>query len=551
MPVPSRISALSPLKKRLLATGCGAASTLAMPPLLLWPLLFITLPLLVFLLDDGLQNQQRAASKPLFSKCINAAITGWCFGTGFFIFSLYWIGASFLVEADKFAILMPLAVILLPAALALFYALGFALAAPFWSAGPERVLTLAIVCYLADIARSTLFTGLPWSLLGHSLTSNDIIMQSMSLYGLYGLTPVAVLIFASPAALWVGDATRQAQRNKSALALIATSAAALVGLYGFGTWRLTSLGPTDYVPNLTLFLVHPNVPQKEKVTPELRPKAFERALELTATIKSESDAAPDGSPMQRLIIWPETAIPFALNRAELFKDHLLTVLKKGDQLITGGFWLEQKPEPLPKGAPPYKVFNSLFVFDDKASITARYDKHHLVPFGEYLPFPSLLSAIGLEALVRMRGGFTSGNPPVPLVVQEAPPFLPFICYEAIFPITDQQTQNQAKWILNISNDAWFGRTAGPYQHQHYIKLRALETGLPVIRVVNNGMTAVFDGLGRKIHQTELGAKGVLKSRLPKAVKPFHSKLPAPLTFLLHLAIIFLTISTMKNFDKSS
>lgn len=546
---PRRLKALPVGRQRLFACLLGVLATTAMPPLFLWPLLWLVFPCLVWLLDAAISPYRAAAPSTWATQprtLWRAALLGWCFGFGYFTASLYWIGASFLVEAEKFAILMPLAVIVLPSGLALFYAVAFALSACLWTKGPHRILTLSVTIAMAEIARSYLLTGLPWNLVGHSLTSNEWIMQSVSLYGLFGLSGLALIIFASPAALL--DATQQnfTKPSRQASLLLVIALASLAGLYSFGAWRLSTAGPTKFVKDLDILLVHPSVPQREKVNPALRAKAFERVLNLTRSAAQINQATSERT--ARLIIWPETAIPFAINGASVLKDQLGQFLKPGDELITGAFRLVHKPQATHEAQNPFDVYNSLYVINRTGAITASYDKHHLVPFGEYLPWSGLLEAIGLEALVRLRGGFTSGRPPVPITLNEAPPFLPFICYEAIFPITDNQKILDAKWILNISNDGWFGKTAGPYQHHHLVRLRSLETGLPMIRVVNNGISGVFDGLGREVKNAGFGKNGVTLSQLPQPVTMPISSAMAKWVAFLHFVLTFLSLSIMNIFD---
>lgn len=541
-----RIGASSPFHKALIAFLAGIVSTLAMPPLFLWPVLFITLTLLVRLLD--LVNEGRevnSTSRTLW----RAALIGWSFGFGYFLSGLYWIGASFLVEAEKFALLMPVAVLLLTAALACFYAVPLGLAALVWTKGPLRIITFAAALLLADAARSYLFTGLPWNLLGHSLTGSEALRQAITLYGLIPLTAIAALCFAAPAALFSSKAKGGVHAAPATIMLLAISLLTLGGLYGFGAWRLGAAGETKYNRSVELLLIAPNVPQKEKVTPALRPKAFERMITLTE--KELQTKGPEAGPGKtRIIIWPETAIPYAMNQKAPIIERLSPLLTPGTLLITGGFWLEKKEQPAHEAdRRDYKLYNSLFVLNQKGEITARYDKHHLVPFGEYLPYPELLSAIGLEALVRLRGGFNAGPPPAPMPLAGAPAFLPYICYEAIFPLNSPKKTKAAAWILNISNDAWFGRTAGPHQHNHLAGLRAVETGLPVIRVVNNGITSVYDGYGRLVNQTTIGQTGAIHTALPSPASPPFPAFPAHLLIFLHLIIIYALISVMNYFDR--
>ena len=539
------IASLSKVKKFGLSVLCGALSTLAMPPLFLWPVLFLTLPIMVRLIDTAVDNFSLTRTHNFKQdRRFIAALYGFGFGFGYFFFSLYWIGSSFLVEAEKFAWALPFALSLLPSGLGLFYSLGFALCAWRWPKGPERLIVFALAMFLADWLRGHVFTGFPWNLLGHSLTGNEAMMQSVNVFGLYGLTAIACLIFASPASLYCRQQHKNCKPTKwSGYAPVLLALASLPAIYLSGQARLSHYGPTKYVPNLDLILVQPNIPQIEKVDPNLRFKAFQKTLSLTENNINNSQN-------NKLIIWPETAVPYALNKSTVLQNKLASLLSPSDQLITGAFRVENKDQNPNGKNRSLKVYNSLYVLNSKGQITARYDKHHLVPFGEYLPFPTLFRAIGFEALVRLRGGFAKGQKPSALPLIKAPPFLPFICYEAIFPSTFSHHKSQPKWLLNISNDGWFGQTAGPYQHAHMVRLRTIETGLPMVRVVNGGITVVFDGLGRTMIKSRLNQTKLMATKLPKLIPMDKTEFMRYLTTILIIGCSYVLISIMKFFDKT-
>ncbi len=538
------IKSLSKAKRFGLSVLCGAISTLAMPPLFLWPILFLTLPIMVRLIDIAVDNFTPTQTHSFkHDKSLKAALYGFGFGFGYFFFSLYWIGSSFLVEADKFAWALPFAVTILPAGLSLFYSLAFAVCAWVCPKGPERLIIFALAMFAADWLRGHILTGFPWNLLGHSLTGNEAMMQSVSFFGLYGLTAIACLIFASPASLYCRQQKQYSIWAKGSgfgpvlIALLSLPAIALLGQA-----RLSHYGPTQFVTNLELILVQPNIPQVEKVNPNLRLTAFQKTFDLTAkNIKNGKN--------NKLIIWPETAVPYALNKSPVLKNKLASLLSPSDQLITGAFRVVDENQNSKEKQQSLEVYNSLYVLNNKGHITARYDKHHLVPFGEYLPFPGLLKAIGFKALVRLRGGFTKGQKPYALSLKNTPHFFPFICYEAIFPDKTDHQMTQAKWFLNISNDGWFGQTVGPYQHAHMVRLRTLETGLPMVRVVNGGITAVFDGLGRIQIKSRLNEAKFITTKLPQAIHMEKTSFNRFLTTILIIICSYTLISMMKFFDK--
>ncbi len=534
------MSELSNRKKYLIAFLLGIFSTLAMPPVSFWPILFITFPILIWLID-GVKFSQRntvGTRKQIF-------LIGWSFGFGYFLVSLYWLGSSFLVEPEKFAWALPFAVTLLPAFLALFYAVPLAASYMFWTKGPERLLTFSLVIFIADLLRSYLFTGFPWNLIGHSLTGQLELMQSVSIFGLLGLSAIAALIFSTPALLAhpLGkqeDKQKQSHKNSFSKALpLAFSVCVIVSLYGYGAHRINKEGSTKFIEGIELVLVQPNISQKDKVDLKKRPAALLTTIELTETLPPLDQAKNQ----QRLIIWPETAIPFALNRSPTILKRLDEMLAEGSTLISGAFHVENSEDKT--GGNSYKVFNSLFVVNDQGEIENLYDKNHLVPFGEYLPFPQLFKAIGLSAIADERGGFKTGPEPSPVQLKNAPSFLPSICYEAIFPLSSTTGAKGAKWLLNISNDGWFGNTVGPHQHLHQVRLRALETGLPMIRSVNGGVSAVFDGIGRIVKKTALNKKAIIVSAIPEKSKISIFPFPKELFSFLILLIFGVLISTEK------
>lgn len=538
------IASLSKAKKFGLSILCGALSTLAMPPLFLWPVLFLTLPIMVRLIDTAVDNfPSETSNNSKQNRGVIAALYGFGFGFGYFFFSLYWIGSSFLVEAEKFAWALPFAVTILPAGLSLFYSLAFALCAWSWPKGSERLIVFALAMFAADWLRGHILTGFPWNLLGHSLTGNEAMMQSVSFFGLYGLTAIACLIFASPVCLYCRAQNQYSLWvKKSGYVPVLIAVLSLPALALLGQARLSHHGPTQYVPNLDLILVQPNIPQIEKVSSDLRIKAFEKTFAFTQkNINNNKN--------NRLIIWPETAVPYALNKSTVLKNKLASLLSPTDQLITGAYRVENEKQNGGEQEQSLQVYNSLYVLNNKGKITSWYNKHHLVPFGEYLPFPNLLKVIGLEVLVRLRGGFTKGQKPSLMPLDNAPPFLPYICYEAIFPDQINPQKEQAKWLLNISNDGWFGQTAGPYQHAHMVRLRTLESGLPMVRVVNGGITAVFDGLGRTLINTRLNKKELITTKLPKTINLDQTAFMRFLTTFFIVMCCYLLISTMKFFDK--
>lgn len=517
------IAGLPGWPRPLAAFAAGALSVLALAPFFLWYVLFATLTVLVWLIDGACAGEERAGR-----RARAAAQVGWFFGFGYLIAGLYWIGHSFLVEAEVFAWLLPLPVLGLPAALAFFYAAGTALAGILWRPGLARLFALTLGLSLAEIARGHLFTGLPWNTLGYAVTANDAMMQWASLFGVYGLSFLAVAIFAAPAAIIEPGRRLALSGRLYALAMLCIFA----GGWAWGAYRLQNAEEGD-VAGVNLRIVQPNIPQREKWVPENAPHVFRTYLDVSRT-------GPDGKgkPLDGIthVVWPESALPFLLADSTEALAAIAALLPDGTWLITGQARAEDVTGPDGQLA-GRDVYNSIFVMNDRAQITDIYDKLHLVPFGEYLPFQSALEAMGLEQLTRVRGGFTPGSGRRYVETPSIPPFVPLICYEVLFPHDIRPDGARPQWLLNVTNDAWFGDSIGPYQHLHQARVRAVEQGLPLIRAANTGMSAVMDGYGRIVAALALGEQGVIDAQLPRAL-PGTFFLRAGYGLEIVLALIF-------------
>jgi apolipoprotein N-acyltransferase len=492
----------------------GAVSVAGFAPFHLWPLLFVTLPAFIWMLD-GIAAPEPAETARWKTQWRRAAVAGWWFGFGYFFAGLYWLGFAFFVEADKFAILAPLGVAAFPAALAIFPALATSIAILLWRPGVSRIFAFTITFFAADWLRGHILTGFPWNLWGYALAGNDALAQSASLFGIYGLTLLTLLIAASPAAL-AGSRARERSRGWLLPVLC-------VILLGAGwSWGAVRLGgaTAETVEGVRLRIVQGNIPQADKWKPEHREWIFDRLLTLSRTAAG-SDAEPE-SPTH--IIWPETAVPvlFMLNESihsEDVRSALARLIAPGATMILGA----ERVEGTKRDDGRYnidRVYNSLFMLGAQARPAGIYDKVHLVPFGEYLPFEETLTALGVTQLTHVNTGFASGDSKPLMTAGNAPPFMPLICYEAIFPgwVAGSEGGRPA-WLLNLTNDAWFGTSTGPYQHLHQTRLRAIEEGLPLIRSANTGISAVIDPYGRIARKIPLNEMGVIDYGLPVAISP--------------------------------
>jgi apolipoprotein N-acyltransferase len=500
------IQSLSGWRRRGVLTLAGAVSVLAMAPFFAWPVLFVTLPILVWQIDAsqrvvGTAGELRWRHRP----AMRAASAGWWFGFGYFFAGLFWIGEAFLVEADKFAILIPFAVTLMPAGLALFWASAAGVAALTWAPGWSRIATLALTLSAAEWLRGHVLTGFPWNVLGYALTWPLPLMQTAAFLGIYGLTLVAVPVFVAPAVLWADGGKRRSWGGIAAAAVIGLLVVA-------GAFRLASDDPPAD-GNVRIRVVQPSVPQREKWRPENQSRIFRDHLDLSV---QSSSGAVDGASGVALIVWPEAAMPFLpLNTPDAL-EAIGRMLPQGAHLAAGALRVEAPPS----GRTRRRIFNSFMIFGQEGHLAGLYDKIHLVPFGEYLPFQSALESIGLEQLTRIRGGFDIGVTPRPVLkVAGLPSIGPLICYEAIFPAAVIQGSERPKVLVNVTNDGWFGQTTGPHQHLHQARVRAVEEGLPVIRAANNGISAVIDARGRVLGSLGLDVRGSIDSTLPSAIAP--------------------------------
>jgi apolipoprotein N-acyltransferase len=485
-------------RRAAIALVAGAASTLAMAPFNAWPVLFVTFPIVVWLIDGA--GAGRAGGVPA------AAWTGWWFGLGYFVVGLYWIGEAFLVDAETFAWLMPFAVLGLPAYLALFTAFGFALARLLWTRDATRILALAISLTVSEWLRSEVLTGFPWNAFGYALTEPLALAQTASLIGLWGMTFLAVAIFASPAVLIDGTS-----RGRKPWIAPAAAVSVLVAMGVFGAVRL-SREPTRMLSKVHLRIMQPNLQQDVKFNYSAKAEVMQKYLTL-----SDRSTGPQSTGVRdaTVLIWPESAFPFFLTREADAMAEIAALLPKGTVLITGSV----RAPDVPPGTRITRAYNSIYVIDHDGNVRSVYDKLHLVPFGEYLPFQDWMERLGFEQLTKVQGGFIPGTVRHSMEIPNAPRALPLICYEAIFPDTVANRDDRPGWIINVTNDGWFGISTGPHQHLQQARVRAIEQGLPVVRAANTGISAVIDPLGRIVARLGLGIEGVLDSTLPSANPP--------------------------------
>jgi apolipoprotein N-acyltransferase len=500
-------------RRYLYAVLMGALAAAALPPVDLTPLLLVSFTSLIWLSDAGTRRG-------------DAFFLGWCFGFGFFVAGLYWIGAALFVDIAAFWWLLPFAVLGVPAGLAVFT--GAALLAAnearraFHLSGTARVLAVAIAWCVMEWLRGHILTGFPWNLIGYAWSGafpgSDAMLQMTALTGIYGLSLITVTAASLPARL-ADHGGRRGMALTAAILLIA------VPMIGGGTRLLVA--SDAMLPGIAIRLVQPSIPEVLKNDPSETVNNLRRLLALS----TEASQVPIAA-----VVWPEAAAPPFLERDADLRKTLALAMPSGALLITGDVRTDFAP------AKPSHIWNSLLVIGASGDVVASYDKSHLVPFGEYVPLRNVLP---LRKIAPGSVDFTAGSGPRTLTLPGLPAVAPLVCYEAIFPSAIVQPGKRPGWILNITNDAWYGVTSGPFQHFAIARVRAVEEGLPLLRDANNGITGAIDPYGRVLSRLDLDAIGVLDTPLPAALASTLYSRIGDLGFLVLLLIetafsVFLT-----------
>ena len=473
------IRGLTGWRRFVLALLAGAVSALAFAPVNFFPALLLGFAILVLLLDGAEQSPHP------FRK---AAVAGWAFAFGQYLVGWHWIGYAFMVDPSAHLWQMPFAILILCAGLALYAGIASALAMVLWQDGPARLFVFAILYAIGEWVRGHALTGFPWNLPAYGWGASWALMQSAALFGAYGLSFLTILLGASLAEFFT---LRRALRVPVALLVL------YAGLWGWGALRLADT-PAANVPGVTMRLVQPDVPQNEKYVRRYVMRNWQRLLDLSNAPGRVSH-----------IIWPEAATPFLLGRSVVALDEIAKLTADGRSLITGS------ARAVP-GVSDVAYYNSLYIFGPGGRREGVYDKFHLVPFGEYVPFEDTLRHIGITKLTEGQGGFSSGPGPRLYKIAGAPAVTPLICYEIIFPgaVT---TGQRPGWLVNVTDDSWFGPWAGPLQQLLIARVRAIEEGLPVARAANTGISAMIDPMGRIAAALDLGRMGVVDASLPAAL----------------------------------
>jgi apolipoprotein N-acyltransferase len=448
----------------------GALAALAMPPLYWLPLAVLGIVVFVWL--------WQTAPGP-----VSALLRGWVWGIGHFAVGSYWIVEAFFVPpADYAALGVPIVAGL---AVLLGFFPGLTAGVTRWLVGRwpalggryRRLILLAIAWTVGEWLRGHLFTGYAWNPLGHVWAFATPLLQSAALFGVYGLGTLTFLVLAAPTAGWRAS----------------IAALAVLGIAGFAG-QATMTTASDDGPLVRI--VQPNVAQAEKGRPENRARQLAELVELSRR---------PGFDRLSAVVWPETAPPVIVEPGSPALAIMARAVPPGGYLLAGAARAEGRSDD--------GVWNSLLVIDGTGAIVAHYDKVHLVPLGEYIPFHRQLAPV--SGFIG-RGSFEEGEARVTLAPPGLPPFSPVICYEVIFPGAVTGPGARPLWLLNVTNDAWFGLSTGPRQHLVSARLRAVEEGLPMIRSANTGVSAVIDAYGRVLASLDMQQQGIIDHRIPPA-----------------------------------
>jgi apolipoprotein N-acyltransferase len=512
---------LSGLAATFVAMLLGAIAALGFAPFHFTPALVISLTGIVWMTDGARLKEKWGRS---------TFLRGWAFGYGFFLISMYWTVSPFLVDPAQHAAYIWMPLVLLPGGMALIWGAGFSLAGAFWSASPSRVFIFAVFMALAELLRGHLFGGFPWNLFGTTWTPGGALSQAASLGGVYWLTLLTLFACAAPAAL---VDTRDV-RGVIGRGFPVTMA---VIIAGFGwAWGAQRIASPSQMTGQHVVLMDPGVPQAEKYN-----GAADQLLRRYLTFLETVDGSDDD-----IIIWPEGALPFYLLTNTYAIDTISSYLGNRTLIVGATRRGLDEEETL--------YFNSLAVLDaenGQSELIALYDKHRLVPFGELaaadiIPFGHAMAGLLPDAMQQLASsGLDPGTEPTVLFPRGMPPFVALICYEGLFPEITRNARpqrDQARWIVTISNDAWFGRGLGPAQHYAQNRYRAIESGLPMARVASRGATAMIDGFGRETaHGQRMPGdpqgwvSSVVRAPLPEPAPPTGYQRFGPALFWLTLA----------------
>jgi apolipoprotein N-acyltransferase len=467
----------------LICTLLGALNALAMPPLYCAPILLITFPIFVRVLDKSLTT-------------FRAFLKTFIFYFAFHVVGLYWISAALFVDIANNWWVLPFALSGLPALMAFYPAIAVAIWQRMAWQGSARLVALITLLALTEWIRGWAFTGFPWNAWGYTWVAYEPVIQSVALFGVYGLSLITLIAACIPLFF-----TRNYNDRFSRMFCLCFGLF-LIGMIAWGEGRLNTPMPKQTSPYIVR-IVQPNIKQSVKWDPAIR---AENERKLWIHTAQPALATP------HMVVWPETAITLVdtmdVRRLEV---SLQELMPRNTTLAAGIMEVEEDPQTGTR-----RFFNRLSFYQASGQRMATYDKSHLVPFGEFLPFQNLWP---VRPVAFKNGSMTRGRGVETLSMNDIPSISPLICYEVLFPGASALNDPRPEWILNITNDAWYGNTTGPYQHLAITRTRAIEEGLPVIRAANTGISAAIDPFGRVLQSLPLNSEGIIDQPLPASLKP--------------------------------
>ncbi len=482
------------------ALMAGLLASLSVAPVHGWPVLLVSLSVLVFLVDAT-----RHATRPV----MDGALIGWLFGVGLCLPAYTWVANPFYVEAEKYAFLAPVAMFGMAALMALFVCFSIAVATRFWAHNWTRAVVLGAAWSAGELLRGYILTGFPWNLIVYSWTDQLAFVQLASVVGPYGLGLIFVVLCALPAVAIkpFADGTPPSATtpvlDRQPVRVLGAVIGGFVFVFAFGVLRVPMATPVADPDRTIVRVINPNVEQRLKFLPNGETRLFEQAVGLGQTA---ADSSVD------IIVWPEATTSFDLSSSPVAMQYIGDMLGEDQVLLAGSSRVVFDP------VDRRRFHNSLQVYDTNGALKDIYDKSHLVPFGEYVPIKWFFNTIGFEQLTRARGALTPGEGLRTLALEGAPSFSPLICYEAIFPghvVGDRRPD----FLLNVSDDSWFGKAWGPRQHFVSARMRTIEEGLPMVRSANQGVTAVIDPYGRIVRKLEPDEEGGITEAVPRPLSP--------------------------------
>lgn len=512
-------------KSYLTSIILGVVLTFSLPPYNLFILPFIIFPLFFCLLDLQYNYALKQPKRQLFIKFM---LNGYFFGLGYFTAGLWWIGEALLNSDPSLLWLLPFAVFGLPLILSIYYAIAAGICSLAWHNNWAKLLIFTFSFSLIEYLRAILLTGFPWNSLGYLLLSSDIILQSIPITGLYGMNIITIFICSLPYLFF---------KQQTKVAAIILFIITLAMLFSWGSYRLYNAPPIEKElaeATTKVRIVQASIPQTIKWDTDYADSSLNSYLELSQL--------PYNGRKADIIVWPETAVPYLVTPYSPLLNTLGSILDGNQLLATGAI----------RGdfvhSDELESFNSILLIDKDGIVVDSADKEHLVPFGEYIPFYNLIAKLGITDWMPLPAGLKSGQQINPLMTPNGHKILPLICYEAIFPTLGANLANKVDFILNVSNDAWYGDTPGPYQHLLQARVHSVNNGLSLVRAANNGISIISDPYGRIIKYLSYNEINLIDSMVPKPIKlPFNKVI----TWQVFLCLMIINLLTLFIFAKAN